>query len=274
MTKAAAATECEVSIDESERALLGVDADGEICACSRPAMQLLGRNARQLCGHPVTAFIPALTLKRCAARRNAAYVARWYAGDARRQLLGVAGDGGLIPLEIAVQAASGACIAYLVDMQRAAADPGLGQEMRELERSLDSASESAMVTNRDGIIEYVNPAFEALTGFTRVDAIGETPGILKSGAHGREFYAAFWQSICEGKPFHGLFINRRKNCTQYYENLIIWPLADRHGAITHFVSLGTAAGERVRAAWPAHSLDYPGHATGRRNEPVIGGRLA
>jgi PAS domain S-box-containing protein len=68
-----------------------------------------------------------------------------------------------------------------------------------------------VVTNRDGIIEYVNPSFEALTGYTQAEVCGKTPRILKSGEQGPEVYQELWKNILGGQVYRGIFLNRKKN---------------------------------------------------------------
>lgn len=230
-------------------ACLGLDAHGDIRTCNSPAAELLGVSGQDLHGRPITALIPALPLRRNTTGYNLAYVGLWYANGARRHLLGVNPEGRALPLEIAVDVLkAGKSISYLVGMQPAAAAPDQGQWMRELQQSLEHGAEAAMITNLDGIIEYVNPAFETLTGFRRDEAVGRSAGILKSGAHGRASYAALWETLRAGKPYHAVFVNRKKDGTILYENVVIRPFVDSRGNVTHFVALGTDAGELVEAA--------------------------
>jgi len=77
--------------------------------------------------------------------------------------------------------------------------------------AIEHATEAFVITNPDGVIEYVNPAFERLTGYSREEAVGSTPAILKSGEHGAEFYAEFYRTIQCGQIWHGHFVNRRKD---------------------------------------------------------------
>ena len=236
------------TVGADTRACLGLDAHGEIRACNSPAEELLGGSGHDLRGQPITAVIPALPLRPDTPGYNLAYVGLWYANGTRRRLLGVHRDG-LLPLEIAVSVMkTGNSPSYLVGIQPAAAGSGLDQGMGELQQSLDGRPESAMITKRDGIIEYVNSAFEARTGFTRDEAVGRTSAILRSPTHGREFYAALWKSLAAGKHYHGLFVVRKKDGTVFHANLMMWPFTDSRGTATHFVALGTDAGERVAAA--------------------------
>src|SRR3990172_6962467 len=73
--------------------------------------------------------------------------------------------------------------------------------LRRLASAVEQSADNVVITDRNGIIEYVNPAFERLTGYRRGAAIGKTPRILKSGEHDQAFYEKLWQTILSGKTF-------------------------------------------------------------------------
>jgi len=108
----------------------------------------------------------------------------------------------------------------------------------KLSRAVEEAADSLFITDRDGVIEYVNPAFENLTGYTASEVIGKTPRILKSGKHDLAFYERLWKTLLDGETFRAVFINRKKNGDLYYEEKAISPIFDKSGNITHFVSTG------------------------------------
>src|SRR5262252_8186971 len=103
-----------------------------------------------------------------------------------------------------------------------------------------------MITDRQGVIEYVNPAFEALTGYGADEVRGHTPQILKSGEQSHEFYHELWKTIFGGKVFRGILVNRKKNGELYYVEETICPVRDHEGEITHFISNGRDLTERLR----------------------------
>ncbi len=103
-----------------------------------------------------------------------------------------------------------------------------------------------MITDCNGIIEYVNPAFEALTGHSRSDACGKTPRILKSGEQGTEVYQEMWRTILAGSVYRGILVNRKKNGELYYVEESICPVRDGNGQITHFIANGRDLSERLR----------------------------
>lgn len=106
-----------------------------------------------------------------------------------------------------------------------------------LSEAVDQTADSVIVTDPSGRIEYVNPAFETTTGYTREEALGRTPRLLKSGQHDEAFYKAMWELLLAGQPFRGTLINSRKNGERYWAEQTITPMKDARGSITHFVSV-------------------------------------
>ena len=83
------------------------------------------------------------------------------------------------------------------------------------------------VTDRHGVILYVNPAFEKVTGYSAEEIIGKRPSVLKSGVHGPEFYRNLWDTITSGRPFRAEMVNKKRNGEFYVEDQLILPLTDR-----------------------------------------------
>jgi PAS domain S-box-containing protein len=110
------------------------------------------------------------------------------------------------------------------------------EAMRKLTHVVEQSADYVVITDKEGVIEYVNPAFVEHTGYTQEEAVGKKPSILKSSKHDQRFYMELWETILAGKPFHGEVINQKKNGTLYYEEKTITPLRDAEGNITHFVS--------------------------------------
>ncbi|MBF0318503.1 MAG: response regulator [Nitrospirae bacterium] len=110
-------------------------------------------------------------------------------------------------------------------------------EMQKLSKAIEQSSESVVITDRNGTIEYVNPAFERTTGYTRAEAIGKNPRVLKSGKQPRSFYKELWDTILNGNIWQGEFSNKKKNGEIYYEDATITPIKDEKGNVTHFVAM-------------------------------------
>lgn len=103
--------------------------------------------------------------------------------------------------------------------------------------AVEQATEAIVVTDSDGTIEYVNPAFETSTGYSKREAVGKKPSLLKSGRQNEEFYADLWQTIRRGQVWSGNFVNQRKDGGFYEEEATISPVRDPDGAIISFVSV-------------------------------------
>ncbi|MBI5592341.1 MAG: PAS domain S-box protein [Deltaproteobacteria bacterium] len=108
-------------------------------------------------------------------------------------------------------------------------------EHERLTTAIEQAGESIAITGPDGTIQYVNPAFVRVTGYSQEEAIGHNPHILKSGDHDQFFYGDLWRTILSGKRWTGRFINRRKDGVLYTSECAISPVKDRDGGILNFV---------------------------------------
>lgn len=120
-------------------------------------------------------------------------------------------------------------------------------EKNKLSSAIEQTADSVMITDREGVIEYVNPAFERGTGFTAAEAIGRTPRLVKSGKQDQLFFQKMWDIILSGEVFSDVLINRRKDGSFYYEEKTITPLKNADGEITHFISTGKDVTERMHA---------------------------
>ncbi len=109
-------------------------------------------------------------------------------------------------------------------------------ELKTLGSAVEQSGDGVIITNKEAIIEYVNPAFEKLTGFSREEVIGKPPNMLKSGKHDKTFYKKLYETINSGRVFRSEIINRKKNGEFYCVSATIAPITDSKGNITHFVS--------------------------------------
>lgn len=111
-------------------------------------------------------------------------------------------------------------------------------EQIDLQRAvLEAAANAVLITDRDGRIEWANPAFTELTGFTLAEVAGLTPRILKSDVQGRRYYEQLWQTILAGEVWRGELHNKRKNGSVYVEEQTITPVRGPDGEIRHFISI-------------------------------------
>ncbi|HME36309.1 MAG TPA: response regulator [Candidatus Sulfotelmatobacter sp.] len=120
------------------------------------------------------------------------------------------------------------------------------QSLRKLSQAVEQSADMVMATDLRGIIEYVNPAFETLTGYPRDEVYGKTPRILKSSEQGPEVYQEMWKTILAGNVYRGILVNRKKNGELYYVEQTICPVRDAAGNVSHFVSNGRDLTDRLR----------------------------
>ena len=112
------------------------------------------------------------------------------------------------------------------------------ETLRRQGAALEAAADAIVITAPDGTVQWVNPAFTRLTGYTSAEALGKNPrDLVKSGAHDQVFYKELWSTILAGRVWRGQMTNRRKDGTLYYEEQSITPLCDEQGRITHFIAI-------------------------------------
>jgi PAS domain S-box-containing protein len=139
------------------------------------------------------------------------------------------------------------------------------ESLRKLSRAVEQSADTVIVTDYRGVIEYVNPAFESLTGYSRDEAIGRNPRILKSNEQGAEVYQEMWKTLLAGSVYRGILVNRKKNGELYYVEESICPVRDAAGNITHFISNGRDLTERLRLEaqlQQSQKMDAIGHLAG------------
>ena len=141
---------------------------------------------------------------------------------------------------LAMMAAIGAQLGQYI--RRRGAEEGLVK----LASAVEQAGDVVMITDRDGEIEYVNPAFTKITGYTADESIGRSPRILKSGQHDQAFYRELWNTILAGKTWRGTLINRKKTGEIFEAEETISAIRNADGVITHFVSVARDITERHR----------------------------
>ncbi len=120
------------------------------------------------------------------------------------------------------------------------------ETLRKLSRAVEQCSASIVITDAEGAIEYVNPMFTEVTGYTMEEVLGKNPRILRSGETRPEVYRQLWETICAGQDWRGEFHNRKKSGELYWEQASVSPVRGPDGAITHFVAVKDEITERKR----------------------------
>jgi PAS domain S-box-containing protein len=110
-------------------------------------------------------------------------------------------------------------------------------KLKLLNRAVEASSVSVVITDAEGNINYVNPFFTELTGYSYEEALGKNPRILKSGNRPEEFYKDLWDTILSGKDWTGEFQNKKKNGELYWEKAVISPILNSNGKVAYFVAI-------------------------------------
>lgn len=220
------------------------DLDGRIIYTNPADAHMHGYQVDELIGQDVGIFAPTeqrqpMSLQQLKRRRNNA-----------RESLNVRRDGTAFPvwlISAIVKDEKGNPLAVVSTCEDITQRKQAEEQLRKLSRAVEHSPASIVITDPNGVIEYVNPKFIQLTGYTAEEALGQNPRILKSGQHSAEFYADMWQTILNGQQWQKEIINRKKNGELYWEIISISPIRDQTGQITHFVGIKEDITERKRA---------------------------
>jgi len=147
------------------------------------------------------------------------------------------------------------------------------EERRKLSMAVEQASDWVMITDKQGTIEYVNPAVTATTGYARKDLVGKSPAIFKSGKHDPSFYQKLWQTISSGNTYRNIFINRKKNHELFHLDMTITPLRDDQGIITHYLATAKDITQQLNLEERLNHLAYYDALTGIPNRNLAKDRM-
>lgn len=175
----------------------------------------------------------------------------------------------LTPEQHAALQALGRHVVHLLELRRALAQHARDEERtRQLARAVEQSPACVVMVNQTGNIDYVNPKFVELTGYSASEVIGRNPRFLQSGNKTREEYAELWRTIKGGDTWHGTFCNKKKNGDIFWEQASISPITDANGRITHYVAVKEDITERRQVEARLHQvltlkraiLEHAGHA--------------
>lgn len=246
-------------VDNVAEGIITIDASGLIESFNPaaetlfgfPANEVIGKNIKQLMPPPYQEYHDHYL------QQYASTGKRRCLGQGFREVEGMRKDGSTFPMDLSISELAlpdkQLFIGIVRDISRRKQDEA---EMAKLSLAIEQSADAVMITDKNGLIEYVNFGFENTTGYRRREVLGKHASILKSGAQDTNFYRNLWQRVDEGNVFHEIFINRKKNGNLYYEEKTITPLRDSQGRITHFISTGKDITERMRTQKRLHFLAY------------------
>ena len=147
------------------------------------------------------------------------------------------------------------------------------KRLSKLSMAVEQSPAAVIITNANGIIEYVNPRFVAMSGYSTEDAIGRTPSILNSGRMARSVFRDLWTTIQSGKEWRGELYNRRKSGEGFWEYVVISPIFDEAGKITHYVGVQEDVTDRKRLEEAQIKKGHSDEVTGLPNRLLLLDRL-
>jgi PAS domain S-box-containing protein len=213
-------------ISKSPHGVLIVDTRGAIRFANQVASSIFGCRAEEL--HGMQFEIPAVT-------------------DKIVELSLKSLDGRTVPAEIwLVETEWSGEPAWFVALHDVTERKQKDEELRKLSRAVMESPSMVMITDAQGTIEYINPKFTAVTGYTFAEAVGQNPRFLKSGMASPEMYEELWETIARGEEWRGEMINRKKNGEIYWESASIAPIYDFHGKITNYIAVTEDITERKK----------------------------
>ncbi|MHB8258528.1 MAG: sensor domain-containing protein [Acidiferrobacterales bacterium] len=260
-------------LDDSANEIYVFDADSlRFIQVNRGAQQNLGYTAEEL-----KALTPVDLKPEFTARGFESLVAPLRHGETQTLVFETVHkrkDGSRYPVEVRLQLSRSetppvfvAIIQDITERRQAEA------QMRELSRAVEQTDDAVVITDLQGNIRYVNPAYERTTGYSRLEVLGKNAGVVRSGEHGQRFYEELWRTILAGQVFRGILVNRKKDGSLYYEEKTITPLKDADGNLVRFVSTGKDVTERRQAEERLHQLAHYDPLTGLPNRMLLQDRL-
>ncbi|NWF37867.1 PAS domain S-box protein [Mariprofundus sp. NF] len=227
-------------VEMAADAIVSINQHQEIILFNRAAEMMFGYTEADLLGKHVDQLIPE-KFKEGHSRGVEAFKKENSNIMIHRRSSGIFGlrkSGEEFPVEISISKVVVEDDTIMTVMIRDLSDQVKAQaEQRKLLMAISEAGEAILITDRNAVIEYVNPAFCQITGYQPDEVLGRTPSMLKSHAQDPSFYKELWETITAGEVWHGTLIDRRKDGSFYPALMNVAPIHDESGEITHFVSL-------------------------------------
>jgi len=253
-------------LDNAGEGIISIDAKGVIGSFNQAAESIFGYTAKQVLGRNVSVLIPLPDRK-----HHDSHIKNYLAtGEAKiigigQRLQAQHKDGHLIPVDLTVtEIHLGQEYTFIGIIRDLTEEEERERQLLQIWRAVEQSPLSIIITNVNGIIEYVNPHFCQVTGYRSEEVIGANPRILKSGNIHSDTYRELWTTITNGDIWRGVFQNRKKSGELFWESATICPVQDQNNQITHYVALKediTEHREKDRMLTQAMKMEVVGRMT-------------
>ena len=225
-------------VENSTDAIILLDQNRNIVSCNQASLDMFGYQRDEVEGTSARFFYPSKESYHSFGERSRKGYEKFEFFKAEQEF--VRKDGTLLPVEIissVIKGKGGEINGFVAVLRDISERRALERKRIRLETAVEQAAESIVITNPEGTIQYVNPAFERISGYTREEALGENPRILKSGKHDEVFYKKMWDTLTCGKIWSSRLVNKKKDGSLYDEEVTISPVRDVTGTITNYVAV-------------------------------------
>jgi len=225
--------------DSAVEGIISADRQGLIIYWNKAAKGIFGYSEKEILGQSIAILMPDAYQDQFFCGMGLSKVNTPSRQIARTlEIIGRRKNGDEFPAEISVASwKTHEGVFYTAMVRDITARKQAEENLRLQSAALEAAANAIVITNQDGIITWVNPAFTQLTGYKAEEAIGQNPRILKSGRQDLAFYTELWDTILSGKIWHGELVNCRADGSKYSEEMTIAPVCQKEGTISHFVAI-------------------------------------
>jgi len=238
-------------LESAPDAMLIVNQEGSITLANVQCEKIFGHPQIELLGQSVEILLPEQFREIHKTHRADYYQnpqARPMGADIKWELLAHRKDGNIFPVEISLSPLdTEAGLFTMAAIRDITERKQLEAQLRLQATALEATVNAIVITDCNGVIQWVNPAFTQLTGYSFTESIGQTPQLIRSGRHNVAFYETLWNTINSGAVWEGEIINRRKDGSEYFEHQTITPVYTERRVISHFISMKQDITQRKQA---------------------------
>lgn len=236
-------------IETATDAIILADGEGKITSINQSAEIIFGYNKDEICGKPLTQLMPERFRKaHSEGIKRATETGVLHTAGKTIEVRGLRKDNKEFSLELSIAIWKVGDKTFYGGIIRDISERKSTEEnLRKLSQAVEQSPATVIITDTEGNIEYVNPKFCELTGYSCEEVLGQNPRILKSGDKSPEEYKDLWDTITSGREWRGEFHNKKKNGELFWEQASVSPIKNEAGEITHFLAVKENITERKKA---------------------------